>query len=222
MYNSSDYLDQDGKLVENLTDNLYSPVSLAILSQKYNFYYVYVGTGCIFEYDEEHPFASEERGYDEDSRPNFFGSSYSTVKGITDMLMHYFEDTTLNVRIRMPISSKPSRGNFITKLLGYKKISSTPNSMTFLDELLPVLVNMIINKEKGTINLTNPGLITNDEILHHYKEIVDPEFTWETFTTEEQNKLLGSKKSNNYLDTKKLEKIAHIDNINIIKVIFLR
>jgi len=57
----------------------------------------------------------------------------------------------------------------------------------------------------GTINLTNPGVISHNEILQMYKEIVDPEFTWKNFTVEEQNKILLSKRSNNQLDTNKLK-----------------
>jgi hypothetical protein len=37
-----------------------------------------------------------------------------------------------------------------------------------------------------------------------YKEIVDPNFTWDNFTIEEQNEILASKRSNNCLDTTKL------------------
>ena len=40
----------------------------------------------------------------------------------------------------------------------------------------------------GTINFTNPGLISHNEILEMYKEIVDNNFTWTNFTKEEQSK----------------------------------
>ena len=77
--------------------------------------------------------------------------------------------------------------------------------MTVLNELLPILLDMMKNKTVGTVNLTNPGLITHNEILTMYKEIVDPDFTWENFSIEEQNVILLSKRSNNFLDTTKLE-----------------
>lgn len=67
---------------------------------------------------------------------------------------------------------------------------------------------MIMKKNTtGTINLTNPGLISHNEILLMYKELVDKNFEWKNFTIEEQNKILDSKRSNNYLDTTKLEKL---------------
>jgi hypothetical protein len=73
--------------------------------------------------------------------------------------------------------------------------------MTVLDELLPVLIEMALSRKVGTVNLTNPGLISHNEILGMYMEIVDPNFTWENFSIEEQNQILASKRSNNCLDT---------------------
>lgn len=199
-YTTIDYLEQDGKLKENVRDNLYSPIVLSLLCGKYGIHFTYLGTGCIFNYDEDHPFGKEINGISEDDVPNFFDSSYSTIKGYTDRLMHLLP-YTLNVRIRMPITDKLDPRNFITKIIRYKKICSIPNSMTVLTELLPVVLDMSINGIIGTINLTNPGLISHNEILEMYKEIVDPEFTWENFTIEEQNKILAAGRSNNFLDT---------------------
>ena len=214
-YTTIDYLEQPGKLRENVRDNLYSPLVLAILSQRYNIHYTYLGTGCIFKYDEEHPFAEEINGFNEEDSPNFFESGYSTVKGYTDKLMHLF-DNVLNLRIRMPITSNLNPRNFITKIITYENICSVPNSMTVLDELLPIMIDMAEKKITGTVNLTNPGLISHNEILEMYREIVDKNFTWKNFTIEEQNKILAAGRSNNYLDTTRLEQLyPNVKNIKV-------
>ena len=205
-YTTIDYLEQSGKLKENIRDNLYSPMTIALICQKYDIHYTYLGTGCIFEYDKEHPFEKEVNGFTEESTPNFFGSSYSVVKGYTDRLMHLLPNV-LNVRIRMPITSCTSSRNFITKIVTYKKVCSVANSMTVLPELLPLMLDMAQNKVIGTVNLTNPGLISHNEILEMYKEIVDTNFTWNNFTIEEQNEILAAGRSNNYLDTSRLEQL---------------
>jgi len=211
-----DYLEKSGKLVDNIRDNLYSPISLAILCKEKDIHFTYLGTGCIFEYDNDHPFGQEIDGFTEESRPNFFGSSYSIVKGFTDQLMHLFEDSVLNVRIRMPITDENIERNFITKITTYKKICSIPNSMTVLNELIPVMIDLATKWKTGTVNLTNPGLISHNEILEMYKEIVNPDFKWENFSVEEQDKILLSKRSNNFLDTDKLQKMyPDIKNIHI-------
>lgn len=206
-FTTIDYLEQDGKLVENVRDNLFSPIQLALLAKKYNIHYTYLGTGCIFKFDDENnrPFGKEENGFTENDKPNFFGSSYSIVKGFTDQLMHLLEDNVLNLRIRMPITGSVNKRNFITKITTYEKICSVPNSMTVLPELLPIALDMIKNNHTGTINLTNPGLISHNEILTMFKQIVDPEFVWNNFSIQEQKKILASDRSNNFLNTNKLQ-----------------
>jgi len=197
--NSIDYLEKKGNLNININDNLYSPLNLALISNKYNIHFTYMGTGCIFNgYEQE---------YTEDDDPNFFGSSYSIVKGFTDKIIKKF-DNTLNVRIRMPITNDiTSNRNFINKIINYKKICSMNNSMSVLPDLLPLMIDMIIKKEIGTINLTNPDYISHNEILELYKEIINPDFKWENMTIEEQNNILLSERSNNILNTEKLKKL---------------
>jgi len=206
VFTTIDYLEQPGKLVENVRDNFFAPVVLANLSVKYGFHFTYLGTGCIFEYDATHPFGEERCGFTEDDLPNFVGSGYSIVKGYTDQLMHMYPHV-LNVRIRMPITADFNPRNFITKILNYERICSVPNSMTVLPELLPILIDMMENGVTGTVNLTNPGLISHNEILEMYREIVDPEFKWANFTIAEQNEILAAGRSNNYLDTTRLESL---------------
>lgn len=102
-YTTIDYLEQPGKLVEDIRDNLFLPMILAIACVRRSIHYTYLGTGCIFTFDDEHLL--------EDSLPNFFESSYSIVKGFTDRLMHLFENNV--VRIRMPITAEENPRNFI-------------------------------------------------------------------------------------------------------------
>ena len=120
----------------------------------------------------------------------------------------------LNLRIRMPINSENNARNFITKITNYEKICSIANSMSVLPELIPIAIDLMKNNHIGTINLTNPGVITHNEILEMYREIVDPLFKWNNFSIEEQNNILSSKRSNNYLSTTKLELLyPNIKNI---------
>lgn len=207
-YTTIDYLEQKGKIYENVRDNLFSPILLALLAKKHNKHFTYLGTGCIFKFDDEHPFGEEINGFDEESEPNFFDSSYSVVKGFTDELMHLLDSNTLNLRIRMPITSCHSKRNFIKKITTYEKICSVPNSMTVLPELLPMAIDMAEKKITGTVNLTNPGLISHNQILEMYKEIVDPEFEWKNFSIEEQNEILAAGRSNNFLDTTRLKRLC--------------
>lgn len=199
--NNSDYLEKEGKLVENLCDNLYAPYVLSLLAERNNIHFTYIGTGCIF--NEEEP---ELRLFYETDRPNFFDSSYSIVKGFTDRLMK-FNNNTLNLRIRMVINSQINNRNLITKLVNYEKICSNSNSMSVLPTLYPIIFDMMKKKTTGTINLVNPNYITHNEILEMYKEIVDEKFEWKNITIEEQNRILKSKRCNNHLDTTKIKSL---------------
>lgn len=188
-----DYLEQDGKLRENVRDNLLAPVTLAMVCAEHNVHFTYLGTGCIFD-------GPESTVYSPDARPNFFGSSYSTVKGATDELMHLFP-RVLNLRIRMPITACDSPRNLITKLIQYDRICSVPNSMSVLPTLLPVAVSLMEKQHTGTVNLVNPGVITHDEILRLYQTHVDATFRWKNMSIAEQDQLLAARRSNNALDT---------------------
>jgi 3,5-epimerase/4-reductase len=211
-YTTIDYLEQDGKLVENVRDNLFSPLVVALLCKKLGIHFTYMGTGCIFKYS--YNYNNYKYKFNEDDVPNFFGSSYSIVKGYTDELMHLLDDTVLNLRIRMPITSRDEPRNFISKITRYEYVCSIPNSMTVLDELLPIMIDMAKKKTTGTFNFTNPGVISHNEILEMYREYVNKDFTWKNFTEEEQRKILAADRSNNHLDTSKLEKMyPNVKNI---------
>lgn len=157
-YTTIDYLEQPGKLVENIKDNLFSPISLALACKERKIHYTYLGTGCIFNYKNLEAVVKgdgeggiTEKGFEENDTPNFFGSGYSIVKGFTDRLMHQLSDNVLNLRIRMPIVASENPRNFITKIVNYSKVCSVPNSMSVLDELLPIVIKMMKAHLVGTV-----------------------------------------------------------------------
>ena len=213
-HSTIDYLEQDGKLKENINDNLFCPISLSLLCKARDIHFTYLGTGCIFSENSEKIECSN--GFDENSEPNFFGSSYSIVKGFTDRIMHCLSDSVLNNRIRMPIVGYDHPRNFITKIKSYDKVINIHNSMTVLPDLLPVLLNMMEKKKIGTVNLVNPGTVSHNDILDLYTKIVDNSFSYCNFTIEEQNQILKSERSNNKLNTSELSsEYPHINHIKL-------
>jgi 3,5-epimerase/4-reductase len=192
-----DYLQTN--LFENVRDNLFAPITLAQTCRQLHIHCTLINSGCIFEYKSTDDL---EDGFHEDDKPNFFGSSYSIMKGFTDRMLHHdmLKDVTLNVRIRMPITDEPHPYDFVTKIISYPKICSVPNSMTHLPSLLPLLVDMIEHKLTGTINLVNPGLISHKEIL----EMV-PHHSCTYITEKELSAIVACGRSNNKLCTKRLE-----------------
>lgn len=124
---------------------------------------------------------------------------------VEDLLRNYENVCTL--RVRMPITSDLSNPrNFITKITRYDKVVNIPNSMTILDELLPISIEMAKRNLTGIWNFTNPGVVSHNEILEMYRDYIDPNFTWKNFNLEEQAKVIIAPRSNNELDASKLKK----------------
>ena len=121
-----------------------------------------------------------------------------------ELIIEYENVCTL--RVRMPISSDLSNPrNFITKISRYNKVVNIPNSMTVLDELLPISIEMAKRNCSGIWNFTNPGVVSHNEILEMYRDYIDPKFTWVNFNLEEQAKVIVAPRSNNELDASKLK-----------------
>ena len=111
------------------------------------------------------------------------------------------------LRVRMPISSDLTNPrNFITKITRYQKVVDIPNSMTVLDEMLPIAVEMAKRNLTGIWNFTNPGVVSHNEVLGMFRDYIDPTFKWANFTLEEQLKVIIAPRSNNELDATKLKK----------------
>lgn len=160
-------------------------------------------TGCIYSYDEHHPIGGS--GFTETDVPNFRGSYYSNTKAMVEELIQQY-DNVLQLRLRMPIDDNlMNPRNFIHKIAKYDKVVNIPNSMTVLNELIPMAIDGAIRKLTGIYNFTNPGVISHNEVLQLYKDYCDKDFTWKNFTLDEQNEILAAPRSNNCLDTRKLE-----------------
>jgi 3,5-epimerase/4-reductase len=185
-----------------LSVNVIGTTVLADECRKRKIHLTYLGTGCIYEYDEDHPMFSH-KGFTEDDEPNFQASYYSKTKIIVEKILKEM-DNTLILRIRMPLSDDLHPRNFITKISKYEKVVDVQNSMTVITDLLPVVVDMLIHSKVGIYNFTNPGTISHNQILALYKRYIDPSFEWKNFSLEDQAKILKAGRSNNYLDSSKL------------------
>lgn len=158
---SIDYLEDKPEV--NLRDNCKLPLALALACIATNLHFTYLGTGCIFMSTPNDPPMTT------DASPTFHGSAYSRVKGVVDELMHMepLASHVLNVRIRMPfVGGAVSPRNFHSKVYAYRNsLASVPNSVTDTDTLFPLLVQDILRERVGTVNLTNPGFVTHEQVL---------------------------------------------------------
>ena len=189
---------------EVIRTNVLGTLNLIDVAHEHGIHVTNFATGCIYSYDDEHPMGSRI-GFTEEDKPNFRGSYYSYTKATVEELIKEY-DNVLQLRLRMPIDDNLSNPrNFIYKILHYHKVVNIPNSMTVLNELIPLAIEGAIRGLTGVYNFTNPGVISHNEVLQLYKDYCDGNFTWENFSIDDQAKILAAPRSNNELDTRKLQ-----------------
>jgi dTDP-4-dehydrorhamnose reductase len=186
----------EGNKEATLASNVHGPLTLARACKENGAYLVHIGSGCVYEGD------NNGKGFSEDDPPNFFGSFYSMTKILSEHGLKRYP--ALQLRLRMPLDSVPGPRNFVTKITSYQKVISVPNSISVIDDFLTAAIELIRQRKTGIYNLTNPGAITHEEILELYKEIVDPAFTYTLIPTHELDKMTKALRSNCVLNTDKL------------------
>jgi dTDP-4-dehydrorhamnose reductase len=119
--------------------------------------FAHFSSGCIYEGNIDSV----------DAKPNFFGSTYSISKGISDT---YLKDKALVFRIRMPFTNIDEPKNFLSKLKHYAKngklFDGGLNSITDLNEAVKVACDLIEEWKTGPYNLVNSGAMTIKDICN--------------------------------------------------------
>ncbi|KAE8671047.1 Trifunctional UDP-glucose 4,6-dehydratase/UDP-4-keto-6-deoxy-D-glucose 3,5-epimerase/UDP-4-keto-L-rhamnose-reductase RHM1 [Hibiscus syriacus] len=173
---------------QTIRTNVAGTLNLADVCTQHRLLMMNFATGCIFEYNAAHPQGSGI-GFKEEENPNFIASFYSKTKAMTS-----------NADLIRPKQPTQLRHQL------YSKLVNIPNSMTILDELLPISIEMAKRNLRGVWNFTNPGVVSHNEILEMYKTYINPKFEWVNFTLEEQAKVIVAPRSNNEMDASKLKK----------------
>lgn len=189
--------------------NLIIPTILANECAKLGIKMIHIGSGCI-NYGESPNLkvslntGPQDTGWKETDNAKLNNSSfYSKVKYACDLAIGSMSNVCI-ARIRMPISDKHNARNIITKLLAFEKVLDSPNSMTFLDDLVKVIDWMIINNKTGIYNVANPQPLTHIDILEEYRKY-KPEHTYEKINEEQLKELTIAPRSNCLLNTDKLK-----------------
>jgi 3,5-epimerase/4-reductase len=183
---------------ETVYSNVVGPLILAKACLDNGIFFVHIGSGCIYQGDNKCMGFTEEDIPDIKKIPSF----YSLTKFTSEYLLKHFP--ILQCRIRMPIDYEKDNRNLLTKLTNYRKIIVEKNSVTAIDDLVATVIKLIRKKKTGIYNITNPGAITNKEILEKYKEFIDPNHKYTLIKTKDLKTKAG--RSNCVLNTDKLKK----------------
>ncbi len=197
---------------ETIRANIIGALNLVDIAYTYKLHMTNMGTGCLYDFDEKHPKGSGI-GFKETDDANHYTSFYCASKVYLEKLLLEYPNV-LNLRVRMPLSYDFHFRNFIIKITSYAKVINEPNSLSVLEDLLPVAVDMTLRNLKGSYNFVNPGVMTHNEILDLYQKYVDSSFKYVNFTIAEQDRILKAARSNCELDTTKLlQEYPHIPHI---------
>lgn len=184
--------------IETVRSNITGPLVLLEECLARNIYFVHIGSGCIYQGD------NEGRGFTEDDEPNFTGSFYSLTKFLSERALKPFP--VLQLRLRMPFDGVPNPRNLITKISKYSKVLDAENSLTYLPDLVKVATTLIAKRATGIYNVTNSGPASPYRIMQKYKEIVDPSHTFDRITVDDMPSVAKADRSNCILSSEKLKR----------------
>ena len=180
--------------------NVSGSINIASVAKEFGIYMVQMSSGCVYEG------GNDGKGFAEVDDPNFYGSVYSRSRICSENALKEFSNV-LQLRIRIPITSKPNPKNLIDKLLKYDKIINLKNSCTVIEDFVPASIELIKKGETGIFNMTNVGAMDHESIMTLYKKIVQPDFELNIMESGEQDTLC-MRRSNCVLNTDKREKLG--------------
>lgn len=171
-----------------------------------------VGSGCIYMGGPSE--MDPNRGFNEDDQPNFSFdhppcSYYSGTKAEMEKRIGKIPSVTI-WRLRMPFTAKRDERNLLMKLAVYRKVLEARNSLSDLNEMVAVTLKMLMARApSGIYNVTNPGVISNYEIvemlIRHGIREKEPEF----FSSEKEIlAFMRAPRSSCVLDSSKISRLG--------------
>lgn len=166
---------------ETMEANAIFPLRLLEIADASNARFAHFSSGCIYEGEITDVYAD----------PNFYGSTYSVSKGVSDLLL---KERCLLFRVRLPFDGTQDSKNLLKKLSNYSKsgklMEGGLNSITDIDEAVEHAIDLIEQGAHGPYNLVNWDPITSHEIA----EMMGLECEW--YSQEEFVNVTAARRSN--------------------------
>lgn len=145
--------------------NVNVPVSIESICKSLDINFIHIGSGCIYE--------GNKKEFTEECTPNFgvfekHSSFYSKTKHISELIL----DTNFTniIRIRMPIESKLTKKNLLTKLINYPNLIDFVNSKTDMVVLCEFIETVMKNFKAGIYNAVHHSSLGTEEVTDILKE----------------------------------------------------
>ena len=170
-----DWCEKHKKEAEEVNVNL--AWALAQAAYEHDKRYVFFSSGCIFESKETTTDSkiAETFSYHVESdvpNPQCF---YAKTKVLAEEKIKIVNPHALIIRPRLPLSEVSHPRNTIDKLLKYDLINTNQESVTVVEDMFPVLKNLMEGGVYGVFHLVNAGTISPSHIAlmlgHQFKEV---------------------------------------------------
>lgn len=181
--------------LETLDANVTCQLAIAGICERLGIHLTLIGTAGFYHYDEQHQLGDEQHGYIESDKANHECNYYYQMRVYLEKLLNETGaiKNVLNLRALFPFDHKVTSSSLIGKLLKFQKINSIKTSMTVLDDLVPLALDMINDHETGHVNWVCRGTSSNGDLLRAYKKIVDDSIQInEVQLTQQQSKEMGN------------------------------
>ena len=200
----------ENNLYENIFYNLELPLIVCKICKELNIHCTMISNGCIYESN----YNNINEIIDENSVPDLKVSNHSIVSITKENIINLINENCLNLRLRYPISCDFNPECYLSKLIMFSDVLNCDNSVSILEDVIPIAIELIKNNEIGIYNLCNNGYINSIDTLLKYKYTIDENIEINEISKEKHDVIIG-KRSNLIVSTLKLNnKICEINNKN--------
>ncbi len=180
--------------------NVNGSINIASEAHKRDIKVAQMSSGCVYDGD------NDGKGFNEEDEPNFFGSTYSRSRIVSEKALKDFPNV-LQLRIRIPVMGTSNPKNLIDKLLKYPEMINRVNSCTVIEDFIPATLKLIELRTTGVMNMCNPGPMDHLSIMQIYKEVVDSSYEPKVMGEADQVELC-KRRSNTVMSSERREALG--------------
>jgi dTDP-4-dehydrorhamnose reductase len=134
---------------------------------------------------------------------------YTETKLLAEQALKPHHNRILIIRMRQPFSNHRHPRNLLEKLVRYTEFIDEPNSMSHLEECIPISWDVAVRGLTGPLNLTNPGWTTPYRIAELIRKHVMPEKSFAKITYDELLAKVDAVRVNSLVDCSRLAGLGY-------------
>ncbi|CAE8737080.1 unnamed protein product [Polarella glacialis] len=147
--------------VETMDANITGQLSVAAACHARGIHVTLMGTGALYSADPQVP----GRVFNEEDPPNTTSKLvYTELRKKMEELLVYF-DNALTLRVLYPVSSDLDSRGLIGKLARFEQVHKVQTSVTVLDDLCPLIPELVRRRTTGVLNFVNSGMVTYTDVV---------------------------------------------------------